>query len=122
MYFPISDWLPAFLLTLAVEAPIVAIILRRFEPDLIRLGILVLFANLATHLAVWYVITQLLLVDTWPYLLVAETWAIAAEAVLYWAAIRGLRPTSSIGVALIVNLASFAAGRTLVAIWPHAIG
>ena len=122
MYFPISDWLPAFLLTLAVEAPIVAILVRRIETDLLRLGVIVLVANLATHLAVWYVITQLLLVSTWQYLLVAESWAIVAEAVVYWAAFRGLRLINAAGVALVANLASFAAGRVLAVIWPHAFG
>ena len=120
MYFPISDWFPAFLLTIAVEAPIVILLARRFEANLIRLAIIVLFANLATHLAVWYVITQLLLVATWQYLVVAESWAIAAEAIVYWAVFRGLRPTAAIGITTIANLASFAAGRALTALWPHA--
>ena len=52
MYFPISDWFAAFILTLVIEAPIVAFVLRRVEPDLVRLGIFIVFANLATHLAV----------------------------------------------------------------------
>jgi hypothetical protein len=119
MYFSISDWLPAFLLTLAVEAPIVAIVVRRVEVDLLRLGVIFLVANLATHLAVWYVITQVLLVGTWQYLLVAESWAIVAEAVVYWAAFRGLRLANAAAVALLANLASFAAGRLLAFVWPH---
>lgn len=122
MYFPISDWFPAFLLTLAVEAPIVMLFARRFEADPIRLAVIVLFANLATHLAVWYVITQMLLVNTWQYLVVAESWAIAAEALVYWAVFRGLRLTGAIGMATIANLASFAAGRALAVIWPHVFG
>jgi len=122
VYFPISDWFPAFLLTLAVEAPIVMLFARRFEADPIRLAVIVLFANLATHLAVWYVITQMLLVNTWQYLVVAESWAIAAEALVYWAVFRGLRLTGAIGMATIANLASFAAGRALAVIWPHVFG
>ena len=120
MYFPITDWLPAFLLTIAVEVPIAVWALRRFDRDLPRLVLLVLFANLATHLAVWYVITQLLLVGTWQYLLVAESWAVAAEALFYWAAFGGLRPARALAVAAIANLASFAAGRVLATIWPQA--
>lgn len=116
MYFPIEDWLPAFLLTVAIETPIVAAVLRRLAPDLVRLVVVVLIGNLATHLAVWYVVTQLLLVGTWQYLLAAESWAIAAEALLYWAVFRGLRPATAIGVALVANLASFAAGRLLAVI------
>jgi hypothetical protein len=122
VYFPISEWFPAFLLTLAVEAPIVLLLVRRAEPDLFRLAVIVLFANLATHLAVWYVITQLLLVGSWQYLVVAESWAVAAEAIVYWAALRGLRLTSAAVVATVANLASFAAGRALAALWPHVFG
>jgi hypothetical protein len=113
MFFPVSDWFAAFVLTLAVEAPIVALVFRRAEPDLVRLGIFIVFANLATHLAVWYVITQLLLVGTLGYTLVAETWATAAEAVFYRAAIRGLSARRAIAAAVVANGASFLAGRLI---------
>lgn len=113
MYFPISAWFPAFVLTLAIEAPIVAFMLRRVEPDLVRLGVLILFANLATHLAVWYVITQLLLVGTLGYTVVAEIWAIAAEAVFYRVAIRDLSARRAIAVAVVANGASFLVGRVV---------
>ena len=119
MYFPISDWFPAFLLTLAVEAPIVAFLLRRAEPDLLRLGVLIVFANLATHLVVWYVITQLLLVGTLGYTLVAETWATGAEAVFFKAAIRGLSFRRAIAVAVAANAASWLAGRLIGELWPE---
>jgi hypothetical protein len=123
MFFPIEDWFPAFLLTVAVETPIVALLLWRLERalarDLVRLVVVVVFANLATHLAVWYVFTQLLLVDTWQYLVVAEAWAFVGEALVYWAAFRGLRFASAAAVALVANLASFAAGRLLAVVWPH---
>ena len=118
MFFPVSDWLAAFVLTLAIEVPLVAFLVRRVESDLIRLVILIVFANLATHLAVWYVITQLLLVGTPGYTLVAETWAFAAEAVFYWAAIRGLSFRRAIYVALVANLSSFVVGRLIVVPWP----
>lgn len=113
MYFPISAWFPAFVLTLAIEAPIVAFIVRRVEPDLVRLGVLILFANLATHLLVWYVITQLFLVGTLTYVIVAETWAIAAEALFYRVAIRGLSVRRAIAVAVAANGASLLVGRVV---------
>jgi hypothetical protein len=122
MYFPISDWFLAFLVTLVIEAPIVVVLVRHVDRDLLRLGIVLVFANLATHLAVWYVITQLLLVGTWQYLLVAETWAVLAEALIYWAAVRGLSARRALAVAAVANVTSFAAGRLLVALWPHAFG
>jgi hypothetical protein len=113
MFFPLSEWLPAFLLTLAVEAPIVALILRGHEPGLLRLGVLFLFANLATHLGVWYVLTQLFDIGTAEYLVAAEGWAIAGEAVLYLAAIGGLRVRRAVVATLVANLASFLVGRAL---------
>lgn len=122
MYFPITDWLPAFALTLTIEVPIAVAGLRGFDRDMARLLIVVLFANLATHLAVWYVITQLLMVGTWQYVLAAEAWAIAAETLIYWAAFGGLRLSRAVAVAAVANLASFAAGRALGAIWPQVFG
>lgn len=119
MYFPVSGWFAAFVLTLAVEAPIVAFLLRRAEADLLRLGVLIVFANLATHVVVWYVITQLLLVGTLGYTLVAETWAIAAEAVFYGAALRGLSVRRTIAVAVTANVASWLAGRVIAELWPE---
>jgi hypothetical protein len=113
MFFPVSDWFAAFVLTLAVEAPIVALLFRRVESDFVRLGIFIVFANLATHLAVWYVISQLLLVGTVSYVLVAETWAIAGEAVFYGAAIRGLSARRAMAAAVVANGASFLAGRLI---------
>jgi hypothetical protein len=122
MYFPISAWFAAFVITLAIEAPIVAFMVRRVEPDLVRLGVLILFTNLATHLVVWYVITQLLLVGTLAYVIVAETWAIAAEAVFYRVAIRGLSTRLAIAVAIVANGASFLVGRAIGASLPELVG
>jgi hypothetical protein len=122
MYFPISRWFVAFLVTLVVEGPVVVAIARRTEPDLRRLGILVVFTNLVTHLAVWYVITQWLLVDTWQYLLVAETWAVLAETIIYWAAVRGVALSRALSLAVVANVASFAVGRVLFELWPQAFG
>lgn len=111
MFFPVSAWFGSFVLTLVIETPVVGLTLRRMEPSIVRLGILILFANLATHLAVWYVITQLVLVGTLGYTLVAETWAVAAEAVFYWATIRDLSASRAIAVAAVANGLSFLAGQ-----------
>jgi len=113
MYFPISDWFAAFVVTLVIEFPIVAFLVRRQEPDLFRLGIVLIFANLATHLAVWYVVSQLLLVGTLGYTLAAETWAVTAEALVYWAAVKGLTVRRAIAVAVAANATSFLVGRAL---------
>lgn len=113
LFFPVSSWFAAFVLTLAVEIPVAAFILRRAEPNFLRLAILIVFANLATHLAVWYVITQLFRVGTLTYGIVAESWAIACESIFYGAAIRGLSPGRAIGVAIVANGLSYLVGRVV---------
>jgi len=113
MFFSVSEWFPAFLLTLAVEIPIAAYLLRRAEPDLPRRLLLVCFANLLTHPAVWFVFTQLFLIGTLEYTVAAEAWAVAIEALFYIVTIRGLGPRRALGVAFVANLASFAAGRLI---------
>jgi hypothetical protein len=118
MYFPLSEWTPAFLLTLAVEAPIVWALLRRVEPDVVRLAVLFLVVNLATHLCIWYVLTQLFDPGSWTYAFVAEAWAIGAEALFYAAALRGLAPLRALAVAVLANVASFVVGRAVFAVWP----
>ena len=119
MFFPVSAWFPAFVVTLAVELPIAAWLLRRAEPGLLRAGVLVFFANLATHPAVWYVVTQLFLVGTLEYTLAAEGWAVSAEAVFYAAAVRGLPVRRAIMVSVLANGASFVAGRAVGGLWPE---
>jgi hypothetical protein len=119
MFFPVSGWIAAFVLTLAIEIPIAGFLLRRAEPDRLRLVALIVFANLATHPVVWYVMPQLLLVGTPTFTLVAEGWATAAEAVFYAVTIRGLSPRRAIAVAVAANTASWLAGRVIGQVWPE---
>jgi hypothetical protein len=121
MYFPVDLWFTAFLLTVVVEVPIVTFLLRRFEPTRPRLLILIVFANLASHLAVWFVFTQLLLVGTVEYLVGAEGWAVAAEALFYWAAFRGLSARRAIVVSLAANAASFLIGQLVAGTRPDLV-
>ena len=111
MFFPVSDWFPAFILTIAVELPIVIVLLRDAEPSLVRLGAGIVYANLATHLAVWYVLTQLFELGTAGYLLAAEGWAVAAEALFYLLVLRDVSPRRAVVAAVVANTASFAVGR-----------
>ncbi len=122
MFFPAAGWFAAFLLTLAIEIPIAGYLLRRVERDRVRLVILLIFANLATHPVVWYVMTQLFLVGTWEYFLAAESWAVAVEALFYAAAFRGLDPRRAIAVAVLANAASFVAGWIAGNLWPEVFG
>ena len=118
MFFPVSGWFAAFVLTVAVEVPIAAYLLREAEPDLVRRVSLIVLANLATHPVVWFVITQLLRVGTPGYTLVAEAWAVGAEAVFYGVTVRGLAVRRTIAISLAANAASFLAGRLVGNLWP----
>lgn len=122
MFFPVSEWFVAFVLTLAVEVPIASYLLRRVEPDRLRLVILLVVANLATHPIVWYVMTQLFLIGTWEYVLAAESWAVGAEAVFYAVAFRGLDLRRAIGVAVVANGASFIVGWIVGDLWQGVFG
>ena len=64
MYVPMSLWFTAFALTLAVEVPVVLFLVRRSAVASGRVVALVVFANLATHPVVWFVLTQLFVVGT----------------------------------------------------------
>jgi hypothetical protein len=113
MYFPISDWLPAFVLTLAIEAPIIGFAFRRVADNRVGAAIVFVFANLATHLAIWYVLTQLLQPGSLEFFLAAEIWAIAGEALLFWAAIPRLSARRAAAAAVIANGVSSALGLAL---------
>ena len=119
MFFPASEWFVAFLLTLAVEVSVAVFLLRRAEPNLLRAAALVVFANLMTHPMVWFVWTQVFLIGTPEYVIAAETWAIAAEALFYAVVIRGLGPGRAIAIAVVANAASFAVGRVVSQVWPE---
>lgn len=118
MFFPISSWFPAFAATLLIEAPIVGLLFRGVAQNLGALAVVFVFANLATHLALWYVATQILMPGSLEYLLAGEGWAIGGEALLFWAAIPGLSPRRALLAAVAANLASFALGLAVQSVWP----
>lgn len=118
MFMPASGWIVAFVATVAIELPIVVYLLRGAEPNLTRAGGLVVFANLATHPIVWFVISQLFLIGTVAYVVAAESWAVAIEAVFYRIAIVDLSLGRAVLVAVAANTASFALGRLVGALAP----
>ena len=118
MFFPASGWFAAFVLTLAVEIPVAGYLLRRAEPDRVRLVVLIVFANLATHPIVWYVWTQPFLIGTWEYVVAAETWAVAAETVFYWATFRSAGARRAVVVSVVANAISFVTGLVAARFWP----
>ena len=119
MFIPADDWLRAFLLTLAVEVPLVAWLLRRAEPQLWRGAAIAVIANLATHPLVWFGWSQAFLIGTPEYVIAAETWAVAVEAAIFAVTIRGLGPRRAVLISLIANGASFAVGRVAVQLLPE---
>jgi hypothetical protein len=119
VYLPVHAWLAAFLLTVAVETPIAVRLLRGTDPGGWRLVALVIFANLATHPAVWFIFPQLFLVGTPSFTVAAELWAVTAEAVFYGVAIRGVTPLRAIGTSIAANAASFLVGLVVAELWPQ---
>ena len=119
MFFPIEEWFPAFVLTVLVEGVVVLAGFRDTGVSPPRLAVMLLFANLATHQAVWFVYTQLFLVGTIEYLVAAESWAAAAEALFYWAVLPGVSVRRVIAVAVAANALSFVTGRVLQELLPE---
>lgn len=111
MFFPVSEWFPAFVLTLAVELPIAGTLLAAAEPSIVRRFAAVSYANLASHLAVWYVLTQLLEVGSAAYLACAEGWAVLSEALFYGLVLRDVSPRRALIAAVVANATSFLVGR-----------
>jgi hypothetical protein len=113
MFFPVADWFVAFLLTLVVELPVGVVLLRPAEPAIARRALAVVIANLVTHPGIWYVLTQLLLVGTLAFTVVAETWAVLGEAVVYGVTFPAMARGRALAVALAANALSFAIGRLI---------
>jgi hypothetical protein len=122
MFFPVEEWFPAFVLTLLVEGVVVLYAFRDAGVGLPRLVLMLVFANLATHPAVWFVFTQLFLVGTTAYLVAAESWAVAAEALFYWTVLPRVPVRRVVAVAVAANAASFLVGRAVNAWLPDLLG
>ncbi len=109
-------WLGAFLLTLAIEAPLVLAVLRREPgaPELpTRRALLgIFFANLATHPLVWFGFPQLGIspnVD----LAISEVFAPVAEAAFFATMFDGVTLRRAGLAAVAANLTSFGLGLLL---------
>jgi len=119
MFFPVSAWFTAFVVTVVIEGPIVWWFVRGRGASALRVGASVLLANLASHPAVWFIFTQLILVGTVTFTLTTEAWAVFVEAVLYVLALRGIDPRRAFVASLVANVASYLVG-VLVSrfLWP----
>jgi hypothetical protein len=104
-----------YVLTVAIEATVLVMFLSRRHPLRHRV-----FAGLwltaCTYPVVWLVLPSLL-PERWLYLLVAETFAPAAECMLFWLAFGRAEPRSraatirDIVIIIVANLLSFGLGE-----------
>ena len=111
----VTLWFKAFFFTVLVETPIAAALLRPAEPRLARRIALILFANLASHPAVWFIFPALGL-SYLPTLLISEAWAVLLEALLYRLVFEKADAVEALGIwrwptALRSGLASWCAQR-----------
>jgi hypothetical protein len=101
-------WAQAFVATVVLEAPLVLWFFRKDEASLQRRLVLLLFANLVTHPAVWFIFPALELGRV-AMLAGAETWAVVLEGWFYATVFRtGL--LRAMGVSALANGLSFGVG------------
>ena len=112
MFAP-GAWLLAFLVTVAVEAPVVLVLTRGSEIGVARRLALVVFAQLATHPLVWFVFPRLVGLTGNGAATLSELWAWLAEAAFYALVLRGVSVTRALGISALANGASVAAGVLL---------
>ena len=117
--FYVFSWLKAFVATFAIEAPIVCSYPACSDAPLPRRLALVLFANLVTHPAVWFIIPELGLPPLWA-IVASEVWAIAMEAWFYKSVFVRLTSLRALGISALANGASFGIGL-LIRAWTGAI-
>lgn len=105
-------WLKAFALTALIEASVGAYLLRDDEPHVGRRIGLLIYAQLASHPAVWFIFPRVIEnFDT--MVVVAEAWAVLSEALFFVIAFPKVGPVRALGVAALNNGLSFGAGLVL---------
>ena len=106
-------WLVAFLITAAVEAPIVVALTRDVAMRVPRRLLLAVFAQLATHPLVWFVFPRIVGLTGRTSTLLSELWAWLAEAGFYALVFPGLPTARALGISALANGASIVAGLLL---------
>lgn len=104
-------WVEYFGLTVAIEL-LVAVPLLRGAGTLPRRAAAVVVGNLASHPIVWFVLARVISSRSL-MIPVAESWAIASEAVVYALVFPSLPKTRALGVSAVANAASFLVGLVL---------
>jgi hypothetical protein len=107
----IALWVRAFLLTVAVELAVATPLLPRQEKIKRRLGAVV-FANVASHPAVWFILPELF-PSHLTMLIGVEAWAFASEVLIYKLVFEKLEWRRAVAVSALANGASVLAGIAL---------
>lgn len=102
-------WLKAFALTVAIETPIVMRLTRGVRGGGGRRAALIVFANLATHPAVWFIF-PLLSMGAGLRIVASELWAVSIEAAVYWLVFEPMPGARAVGISALANGASFGIG------------
>ncbi len=110
-------WSRAFALTLVLEGLLVVPGLRAAQPSLPRRFALLLFANLATHPIVWFVLPEFPLRYS-AMVALAELWAFCAEAAFYAMVVERLSWRRGVLLSLAANGLSLLGGIALRKLWP----
>lgn len=105
-------WARAFAVTTLVELLVATPLLANVEARRWRRAAVVVFAQIASHPAVWFILPELGMQRS-TYLVVAEGWAVVCELLLYRVVFPDLRWSRAFGVSALANGASFAAGLVL---------
>jgi hypothetical protein len=108
----VGAWLRAFIAPLVIETPIVVWLTRDVPMPAWRRFVIALVANLATHPIVWFVIPTLGL-NGMVSLVIAETWAVVIEWIVYFVALPTMTLGRALGVSAVANGVSFGIGLLL---------
>jgi hypothetical protein len=108
----VHAWLRAFVATLVLETPVVVWLTRGSKMAAWRRVLVALFANLATHPIVWFVIPPLGLSGMFG-LVVAETWAVVLEWWVYFVVFPEMKLGRALGISAVANGFSFGVGLVL---------
>lgn len=104
------SWLVAFVLTCALELPVVAFATRGFETKLRRVLAVALAAQVLTHPLVWFAFPALPLLDHEGRFWLSELFAWLAEAALYTGLLSSVSVWRGLGISGVANAISLAVG------------
>jgi hypothetical protein len=111
-----AHWALAFAATLLMELLVAVPLLRQVGATWTRRAAAVTLANLASHPLVWFVLPRAVARSDFPIL--AEAWAVAAEAAVYALVFPAGGLTRAVGVSAVANAASFVGGFLVEALIP----